>query len=116
MLAGADQFKIIFEGPGGHAARPDLTRDVLLVAVDTVQALQTVAARDRPGYEPFVLTVSQLRAGKKATNVFGTTAMLGGTLRAFSAEISEMGQRRVTEPCRGSGGCVRAFGGDCQHK
>ncbi|WP_299757709.1 amidohydrolase [uncultured Boseongicola sp.] len=97
MLAGADQFKIIFEGPGGHAARPDLTRDALLVVVDTVQALQTVAARDRPGYEPFVLTVSQVRAGKEATNVFGMAPMLGGTVRAFLAEMREMAKRRVHE-------------------
>ena len=97
MLAGADQFKIIFEGPGGHAARPDLTRDALMVAVDTVQALQTVAARDRPGYEPFVLTISQVRAGKEATDVVGTAPMFGGTVRDFSAEMREMANRRVHE-------------------
>ena len=62
VMAAADDVKINVKGIGGHAAKPEETKDSLMAAVALVQALQTIVTRNRAAGENMVLSVTQLRA------------------------------------------------------
>ncbi len=69
------------EGVGGHAARPHLTVDPVVIAASIVMALQTIVARNVDPSQPAVVTVGSIHAGT-ANNVIASTAE-AGTERAF---------------------------------
>ncbi|MDJ1016766.1 MAG: M20 aminoacylase family protein [Paracoccaceae bacterium] len=107
IMASADEFFITFKGTGGHAARPEVATDPLMCAVSTVQALQSIVSRNRPGFEPMILSVTQIHAGGPATNIIWPEARIGGTVRAFSEEIRNLAEHRITEIVMGQ---ASAFG------
>src|SRR5919202_560587 len=92
--AAADTFRIEIAGQGGHAARPHLCVDTVLVAAQVVTALHTLVAREVDPVEPAVLTVGMLQAGT-APNVIPPTALLAGTVRTFDPELRQKMARRV---------------------
>ncbi len=68
FMSAGDKVTITIEGVGGHAARPHLTVDPVVVASSIVMALQTVVARNVDPSQPAVVTVGSLHAGT-ANNV-----------------------------------------------
>ena len=46
FFAATDQFDIVFEGKGGHAAKPNETVDTTVMAAQAVLALQTIVSRN----------------------------------------------------------------------
>jgi amidohydrolase len=106
--AAADTFRIEIAGQGGHAARPHLCVDTVLVAAQVVTALHTLVAREVSPIEPAVLTVGMLQAGT-APNVIPPTALLAGTVRTFDPELRQKMARRVEEV---AAGIARAMGAE----
>ena len=106
--AAADAFRIEITGQGGHAARPHLSVDTVLVAAQVVTALHTLVAREVDPIEPAVLTVGMLQAGT-APNVIPPTAFLAGTVRTFDPELRQKMARRVEEV---AAGIARAMGAE----
>lgn len=96
MMAAADGFEIVVRGRGGHGARPHETIDAVLVAAQIVVALQSVVARNLDPDETGVLTVGAIEAGS-ASNVIAETAIMRGTIRAFSQATRELLHRRMEE-------------------
>ncbi len=85
-IAGStDEFLIEVVGRGGHAARPQETRDPIVAAAGIVVGLQTIVARRLAPGEPAVVTVGTFQAGT-AENVIPERARLTGTLRAVRPE------------------------------
>ncbi|MDP2833807.1 MAG: M20 aminoacylase family protein [Pseudomonadota bacterium] len=89
VMACADQFDIVLSGHGGHAAMPQQARDPLVAAAALVQALQTVVSRTLDPLDPAVLSVTRFFSGGEAYNVIPSEARIGGTVRAFRAEVQD---------------------------
>lgn len=89
MMAGGDVFRVKIQGKGGHAAMPHDTVDALVVAVECVNALQTLVSREVAPLAPAVLTVATLHAGGTAANIIADTATFSGTIRWFDLAVGD---------------------------
>ena len=96
FTAAGDKVTITIEGVGGHAARPHLTVDPVVVASSVVMALQTIVARNVDPSQPAVVTVGSLHAGT-ANNVISNSAKLELSVRSFSEEVRALLKRRIAE-------------------
>jgi amidohydrolase len=88
-MAGGDVFTVKIQGKGGHAAMPHDTVDALMVAVECVNALQTLVSREIEPVSPAVLTTATLHAGGTASNIIADTATFSGTTRWFDLETGD---------------------------
>ncbi len=86
FFASADQFDILVEGKGGHAAKPYLTIDTTVVASHIVIALQTISSRIIHPAHPIVVSVTSFETATKAHNIIPQTVRLRGTVRAMSED------------------------------
>lgn len=96
FMSAGDKAIITVEGVGGHAARPHLTVDPVVIAASIVMALQTVVARNVDPSQPAVVTVGSMHAGT-ANNVIASTARLELSVRSFSPEVRALLKKRITE-------------------
>ena len=94
FMSAGDKVFITVKGVGGHAARPHLTVDPVVIASSIVMALQTVVARNVDPAQPSVVTVGSLHAGT-ANNVIASTAKLELSVRSFSPEIRALLKKRI---------------------
>ena len=99
-MAGADFFDITITGYGAHGARPNKSRDPVVIAMTLGQALQTIVSRNVNPAEPAVLSITQFHAGT-AYNVIPSEAKLSGTVRAFSDEVRVLIRERMRALCAG---------------
>jgi hippurate hydrolase len=99
LQAAGDNVYITIKGNGGHAARPHLTVDPVVVASSIVMALQTVVARNVEPTQPAVVTVGVLQAGT-ANNVIPGSARLELSVRSFSSEVRALLKSRITDLVR----------------
>ncbi len=106
-MAAADRFTIEVRGAGGHAARPHLAVDPVVVASQIVNALQTLVSREVDPAHPAVLTIGSFVAGA-AFNVIPDIATLKGTVRAFAPEVRALLERRLGEVSAGVAAALRA--------
>jgi hippurate hydrolase len=96
FMSAGDKAVIVIEGVGGHAARPHLTVDPVVVASSIVMALQTIVARNVDPAQPAVVTVGSMHAGT-ANNVIASTARLELSVRSFSPDVRTLLKKRITE-------------------
>ncbi|HVY17552.1 MAG TPA: M20 aminoacylase family protein [Rhodopila sp.] len=98
-LAGGAFFDIHITGKGAHGARPHESVDPVLAAAHLTTALQSIVSRNVAAMETAVVSVTRMRTGE-AYNVIPETAVLSGTVRAFSRDVMtlvEQNMRRLTE-------------------
>ena len=100
MMAGGAFFDIDIEGRGAHGARPESSVDPVVVAAETVGALQTIVSRNLSPHRTAVLSVTKIHAGD-AYNVIPQTARLSGTVRAFSTEVMEQIEQDIARIASG---------------
>src|ERR1700760_156076 len=93
-MAGADFFDITIQGYGSHGARPELSKDAVVIAMTLGQALQTIVSRNVAPAEPAVLSITQIHSGS-AYNVIPGEAHLCGTVRTFSEEVRNLIRERI---------------------
>jgi amidohydrolase len=96
MMASADHITIDLEGKGGHAARPHLSIDTILVGAQIINQLQSIVARNVDPLEAAVVSVCMFHAGH-TDNVIPQHARLRGTARALTDEVRKTLQKRVPE-------------------
>jgi amidohydrolase len=101
IMAAADHIGIELEGFGGHAARPHLCVDTVLVGAQIVNQLQSIVARNIDPLEAAVISITVFQAGH-ADNVIPQTAKLRGTVRSLKADVRELLQKRVREVVEGT--------------
>jgi hippurate hydrolase len=97
MMAGGAYFDITVTGKGAHGARPESGIDPVITASHITTALQTIVSRNVKPIDTAVLSVTQIHAGD-AYNVIPQSAVLRGTVRAFSTEtltLLEKNMRRI---------------------
>ena len=88
MMAGGGFFDIKVTGKGAHGARPETGVDPVIVAAHIATALQTVVSRNVAPVETAVVSVTRIQGGD-AYNVIPQSALLGGTVRAFSRKVMD---------------------------
>nr|WP_306264009.1 M20 aminoacylase family protein [Pararhizobium sp. IMCC3301] len=112
LMAATDEFSIVCEGYGAHAARPNLSVDPVLMGAAIVQNLQSIAARNVDPLESVVVSVTVFQAGK-AFNVIPQTAELRGTIRSLTAEVRTLAEKRLRIIVENT---AAAFGGTAKIK
>jgi len=99
MMAGGGFFDIRISGKGAHGARPETGVDPVIVAAHIATALQTIVSRNVSPVETAVVSVTRIQGGD-AYNVIPESAVLGGTVRAFTHAVMarvEEGLRRIAK-------------------
>jgi amidohydrolase len=100
IMASTDDINIRIEGLGGHAARPHISIDSVLVGAQLITALQSIVARSVDPLESAVISICEFHAGN-ARNVIPQTAELKGTVRTLTPEVKLLIARRVREVVAG---------------
>jgi hippurate hydrolase len=95
LMAAADRWEIDIEGRGGHAAKPDLAVDPIVVGSHIVTALQSIVSRNVDPLKAAVVSVTVFQAGT-TDNVIPQTAHLAGTARSLDPGIRDLLQQRIT--------------------
>ncbi|CDN51864.1 M20 aminoacylase family protein [Neorhizobium galegae] len=94
MMAAGDTVKITVTGKGGHASRPHLTVDPVLVACNLVMTLQSIVSRNVDPTQTAVVTVSTINAGE-ASNVIPNNAKISMSVRSFDPAIRVFLEERI---------------------
>jgi amidohydrolase len=100
IMASTDDINIRIEGLGGHAARPHISIDSVLVGAQLITALQSIVARSVDPLEAAVISICEFHAGN-ARNVIPQTAELRGTVRTLKPEVKKLVEKRVREVVAG---------------
>jgi len=100
IMASTDAVDIRIEGRGGHAARPHISIDSVLVGAQLITALQSIVSRSVDPLESAVVSMCEFHAGN-ARNVIPQTAELKGTVRTLTPEVRALVQKRVREVVAG---------------
>jgi amidohydrolase len=92
FMAATDSVNLTIRGSGGHGASPHQTKDPVVLAAETIMALQTIVSRERSPLDPVVVTVGKIEGGTKR-NIIPDEVRLFLTVRTFRPEV----QARVLE-------------------
>ena len=109
VFASADMFELTVHGKGGHAAMPDGAVDPIVIAAQIITTLQTLISRETSPFSTAVITIGTIHAGT-AFNIIPETAVLQGTMRAYTKEHREKMIRRIHEVAEG---IASTMGGSC---
>ena len=101
MMASADRLYIDIEGLGGHAARPHVSIDTVLVGAQIINQLQSVVARNVDPLKSAVVSITQFHAGT-ADNIIPQTAKLSGTARTLDPAVRDLVEKRLHEVIEGT--------------
>ncbi|HEV2829129.1 MAG TPA: amidohydrolase [Pyrinomonadaceae bacterium] len=85
-MASSTSVDIKIRGLGGHGARPEATRDPIVVAAQVIMALQTIVSREDWPLDPVVVTVGSIHGGTKH-NIIPDEVDLQLTVRAYKEEV-----------------------------
>jgi len=86
--ANVDSVDITIRGVGGHGAYPHKTKDPVVLAAQTIIALQLIVSRERDPLEPAVVTVGSIHGGTKH-NIIPDEVQLQLTVRTFTDEMRQ---------------------------
>jgi hippurate hydrolase len=111
-MASSNEFHIVIQGKGGHAALPHNSIDPVPVACQMVQAFQTIITRNKKPIDAAVISVTMIHTGE-ATNVVPNRCEIQGTVRTFTTEVLDMIERRMGEIAEHTSA---AFGATCEFK
>ena len=101
MMAAADFVTIDIEGVGGHAARPHLGIDTVLVGAQIVNNIQSIVSRNVDPLKSAVVSICMFQAGN-TDNVIPQTAQLRGTARSLTPEVRDLLEKRLHEVVEGT--------------
>jgi amidohydrolase len=98
--ASSDRMEIAILGRGGHAGYPHTTIDPVVIAAETVLALQTIVSRELPPTLPAALSVTRI-AGGATTNVIPSEVVMQGTMRLYEESLRGEVKRRIERVVKG---------------
>jgi hippurate hydrolase len=101
LMASADRLTIQIEGHGGHAARPHLTIDSVLVGAQMINQIQSIVARNIDPLQSAVISICMFQAGS-TDNVIPQTAFLRGTARSLNPQVRDVLEKRLREVVEGT--------------
>ena len=93
-------FEISFEGKGGHAALPHMTKDTITIGSQIISALQTIVSRKLDPVEKGVVSVTEfITDGKK--NILPGNGLIKGDARALSDKSNEIIEKNMRQLVKG---------------
>jgi amidohydrolase len=101
LMASADRITIEIEGRGGHAARPHISVDTVLVGAQIINQIQSIVSRNVDPLHAAVVSICVFQAGS-TDNVIPQTALLRGTARSLTTEVRDLLERRLYEVVTGT--------------
>jgi hippurate hydrolase len=107
MLAACDKFTIEITGKGSHAGRPHEGVDSVVVAAQTIMALQTIASRTIDPLDSVVVSTCMVRAGD-AFNIIPEKVTLVGTIRSLRDKVRADTHLRLKTIAEGTAGLFGA--------
>ncbi|HZF74196.1 MAG TPA: amidohydrolase [Gemmatimonadaceae bacterium] len=99
-LGNVDSVDVTIRGVGGHGAWPHKTKDPVVLAAETVLALQTIVSREIAPGEPAVVTVGSIHGGTKH-NIIPDEVLLQLTLRSYTDDVREQTIAAIKRMTRG---------------
>ena len=100
IMASEDNFVIRITGRGGHAARPHLGIDPLVIGAEIVLALQTVVSRSVDPGQSAVLSCTEF-VTDGIRNAIPSNVTIRGDTRSYQPEVQALLERRMREICQG---------------
>ncbi|OJU99117.1 MAG: amidohydrolase [Shinella sp. 65-6] len=94
LMSAEDNFEIVLEGVGGHAARPHWGNEVLVAACALVTNLQTIVSRRLSPTDVGVVSVTELVTDGTRNALPGLARVLGDA-RSFRPEVSAQIERQM---------------------
>jgi len=107
ILAAADRVSIHIRGIGGHAARPHMAIDPVVVGANLVVALQGIVSRRVDPLDSVVISLCQFNAGS-ASNVIPEFADIHGTIRTLKKETRVAVEGHIKRICAAVGEAFEA--------
>jgi amidohydrolase len=87
-MASATSVDLTIRGLGGHGAHPEATKDPVVMAAETILALQTIVSRENLPLDPAVISVGSIHGGAKR-NVIPDEVLLQLTIRTYKEEVRQ---------------------------
>ena len=106
-MAGMCRFEIAVRGKGGHAARPHMAVDPVVISAHVVTALQTLVSRELDPTAMGLITLGSITSGT-AANIIPDTALIKGTIRAHDKRVMEHLRGRLADLATGVASAMRA--------
>jgi amidohydrolase len=100
IMAAEDNFEIRITGRGGHAARPHLVVDPIVVGAEIVLALQTVVARSVDPAQAAVVSCTEFVTDGTRNAIPGAVVIRGDT-RSYDPAVSDLIEARIRDLCVG---------------
>jgi len=94
IMASEDNFVARIEGRGGHAARPHMAIDPIVIGSEIVLAFQTVVARKLDPIDQGVVSVTEFITDG-ARNVLPGNVILRGDTRSYSPAVQALIEERM---------------------
>ncbi len=107
LMAAADRIQIDVEGKGGHAAKPHLAVDTILIASQIVTNVQSIVSRNVDPLGNAVVSICAFNAGF-TDNVIPQTATLLGTVRTLTPRCATSWRSACTRSSRAPRPCMAA--------
>jgi hippurate hydrolase len=102
QLASSDSWEVTFHGVGTHGAKPHLGRDAITAAAHFLTAIHTVVARVVDPLQPAVVSACAISGGDfRALNVIPDDVRVGGTARAYAAEVRDQLEAEIGKLAHG---------------
>jgi amidohydrolase len=87
-LASSTSVDVIMRGRGSHGARPEASKDPIVMASEFVLAIQTIVSRENSPFDPAVVTVGSIHGGTKY-NIIPDEVHLQLTIRTYKEEVRQ---------------------------
>ena len=96
IMASEDNFTIDITGRGGHAARPEMVIDPIVIGAEIVLALQTIASRTVDPLSPVVVSCTNFVTDGARNAIPGAVRITGDT-RSFDPAVQTTIERRIRQ-------------------
>ena len=96
IMASEDTFEITITGRGGHAARPHMIIDPIVIAAEIVLALQSILSRSVDPSDSAVLSCTEILTDG-VRNAVPTTVIIKGDTRSFDPDVQSLLEQRMRQ-------------------
>lgn len=86
IMASTDNFEIRLLGNGGHAAFPELSKDLVFIGAKLILEINSIIAKNIPATDAAVITPTIFN-GSSSFNVIPKEVIIGGTIRTLNQEV-----------------------------
>jgi amidohydrolase len=106
-MASSDKFYITIRGKSSHGAQPHNGIDAVVVAAESITALQHIRSRRIDPQEPLVISIGMINGGTR-NNIIAEEVKMEGTMRTLNEEVRQRAQELMRETLKNVTGAYGA--------